>query len=77
MVAIDEASALHLNPNGSNTPPTLISGLSPFKTTASASADTDVDADLNTLTAALAGHKINYRVFDTYVAVRGAKWSTQ
>jgi uncharacterized protein (TIGR02599 family) len=77
MVAIDEASAMHLNPSGSNTPPSLISGLSTFKTTPSTSADTDVNADLNALTSALGGHKINYRVFDTYVAIRGAKWSTQ
>jgi uncharacterized protein (TIGR02599 family) len=77
MVAIDEASAIHLNPAGSNTPPVLISGLGTFQTTPSADANTDINANLNVLTTALSAHKVNYRVFDTYVAIRGAKWSSQ
>jgi uncharacterized protein (TIGR02599 family) len=77
MVAIDEPSAIHLNPSGSNTPPTILSGLSLFKTTTSGNPSTDINTDLNTLTQTLASNKVNYRVFDTDVAIRGAKWSTQ
>jgi len=77
MVAIDEPSAIRLNPNGSNTPPTLISSLNFFKTTSSPSPNTDINNDINTLTQALSAQKINYRVFDTDIAIRGAKWSTQ
>jgi len=81
MVAIDETSATHLNPNGSTTPPSLISGLSFFKTTSATyttgSPNADINNDLSTLTTALSAQKVNYRVFDTDVAIRGAKWSTQ
>ncbi len=76
MVAVDEPSFQRLVPSGSSTPPTVISNLlssaTPlFQTSAS------LDADLNTLTSALSAQKIGYRVFDTDIAIRGAKWSTQ
>jgi uncharacterized protein (TIGR02599 family) len=77
MVAIDEPSAQRLNPSGSAKPPTLISSLSFFKTTSSPDPNTDINADLATLTQALSAQKIVYRVFDTDIAIRGAKWSTQ
>jgi len=76
MVAIDEPSAEHLNPVGSTTPPSLISGLTFFQTTTSPDPNTDINNDLATLTAALSAKKVNYRVFDNDIAIRGAKWST-
>jgi len=76
MVAIDEPSAVHMTPNGTTTPPSLLTGLLSggahlFQTCS------NLDADINTLTQALSTQKIAYRVFDTDIAIRGAKWSTQ
>ncbi len=76
MVAIDEPSAVRLNPTGSTTPPSLITGLlsgaTPLFQTAS-----NLDADVATLGSALSAQKVAYRVFDTDIALRGAHWSTQ
>ncbi len=77
MVAIDEPSALHLSPSGTTTPPPLISNLTFFQTTHSADPNTDINNDINTLTQALSAQKVNFRVFDNDIAIRGAKWSTQ
>jgi uncharacterized protein (TIGR02599 family) len=79
MVAIDEPSAIRLNPNGNQYPPALISNLNIFKTTSSnppTDPNADINADVNTLTQALSAQKVTYRVFDTDIALRGAKWST-
>ena len=93
MVAIDEPSATRLNPNGSTTPPTTISTLfqqgssalfqtpynPPYSSTTAANnpAPNNLDADLAKLTAVLTAQKINYRVYDTDIAIHGAKWSVQ
>ena len=37
----------------------------------------DRETDLQTLTATLTAMKLNYRVFTTEVALRGAKWSRE
>lgn len=78
MIAIDEPSAQRLSASGS-TPPTLFTGLSPlpFTTTTSGDPNADLDASRKQLEKALSDAKINYRVFDTDIAIRGAKWSTQ
>ncbi|HEY0256741.1 MAG TPA: Verru_Chthon cassette protein C [Candidatus Methylacidiphilales bacterium] len=77
MVAIDEPSAIRLNPNGNSTVPAVISnffagGSNPLFQSAG-----NLDSDLSTLTQALNASKVSYRVFDTNIAIRGAKWSTQ
>jgi len=76
MVAIDEPSAMHLTPSGTTTPPSLITGLL-SGTTSLFQTSSHLDADVNTLGQALAAQKVSYRVFDTDIAIRGAKWSTQ
>ena len=76
MVAIDEPSAQRLSASGS-TPPTMISGLTTFQSTTNADPNVDLTASLKALTDKLDQNKINYRVFDTDIAIRGAKWSTQ
>ena len=92
MVAIDEPSAIRLIPDGTTTAPTFISTLfqgttklfqTPYNPPFNASAPVsnpppnNLDADLNTLSQVLIAHKVNYRIFDTDIAIRGAKWSTQ
>lgn len=72
MVAIDEPSAARLNPPGSTSPPAALGILGTlFKDAAS------LDADIEKLAGALNDNNINYRVFDTEVGIRGAKWSGQ
>lgn len=70
MVAIDEKSASRLDPGNSSQPPDLVpAGL--FQDPAR------LDDDLNELSEALDRHpqKIAYRIFDSTIALRGAKWS--
>lgn len=70
MVVIDEESATHLDPNNSGTQVNLIpSNL--FKTAI------DLDDDLVRLESSLQSRseKIKYRIFDSTVSLRGAKWS--
>jgi len=77
MVAVDEASYNRYQ-NGSTTPP-LIAKLGTLFTAVGDPQNANKDGyakDLNDLTAALRAAKINYRVFTTDVAIRGAKWST-
>lgn len=77
MVAVDEASYNRYQ-NGSTTPG-LIATLGGYFTAAGDLQDASVKGyakDLNDLTNALRAAKLNYRVFTTDVAIRGAKWST-
>lgn len=72
MVAIDEPSAARLNPPGSTAPPAALGILGTlFKDAAS------LDDDLGKLSAVLNNNNINYRIFDTEVGLKGAKWSGQ
>ncbi len=73
MIAIDEPSARRLNPNGLTTPPAVITTAltNRFQTAA------NLDADITAITSQLIQAKIIYRIFDTNVAIRGAKWSSQ
>ncbi len=76
MVAIDETSAAHLTPPGTTAPPGSVNGLltgsgALFQTAS------QIDADLVTLSNALVAQHVNYRIFDTDIAIRGARWSTQ
>ena len=68
MVAIDEGSAIRLAQGQGATMPDF--GLNGLFTNAS-----QMDADLNTLETTLASKHINYHVFSTNVAIKGAKWS--
>jgi uncharacterized protein (TIGR02599 family) len=92
MVAIDEPSAVRLNPNGNSTPPSFISSLfqgagalfqTPYKPAYNSASPVsnpppnNLDIDLNTLTQALIANKVNYRIFDSDIAIRGAKWSAE
>lgn len=76
MVAIDETAAARLTPPGTTAPPaavnSLLSGNGALFQTAS-----QIDADLATLSSTLTGLHVNYRIFDTDIAIRGARWSTQ
>jgi len=77
MVAVDEASYNRYQ-NGSTTP-ALMATLGNLFTTVGDTQDansTGYAYDLKKLTTALRAAKINYRVFTTDVAIRGAKWST-
>jgi len=79
MVAIDEASAAKLG--NSSTPPNAKVGLtSTIFTSATyptiAGQQNQLQADLATMQTTLAANHINYRVFQTDVAIRGAKWTT-
>jgi len=73
MVAIDEPSAKRLSVSAGTSPPSAITTdeTSLFQTSS------QLDADLNTLGSKLSSQKISYRVFDTDIAIHGAKWSTQ
>lgn len=68
MVAIDEASAIRLAQSQGSTMPDF--GLGSLFTDA-----TKMSADLATLQQTLDSKHINYRVFSTNVAIKGAKWS--
>ncbi len=79
MVAIDEASALKLN--NPSSPPNAQLGITSSLFTSAASFATDLatlQKDLSAAPGNSAGNKIpmNFRVFQTDVAVRGAKWTT-
>ena len=69
MVAIDEASAVRLG--NAATPPNAKLGLTSTLFTQAK----NYQADLNAMMATLAANHINYRVFQTDVAIRGAKWT--
>ena len=85
LVAVDETSMVHLTALSSGTPSSQqaasamgLSGTASYSTLfQSTSNSSQLDDDLYTLTSALSGNKppINYRVFQTDVAIRGAKWS--
>ncbi len=92
MVAIDEPSAIKLNPPGNSTPPSFLTSLftgasalfqTPYNPPYNAASPVsnpppnNLDADLNKLTSALVANKITYRVYDTDIAIRGARWSAQ
>ncbi|PTX99409.1 hypothetical protein DB346_16310 [Verrucomicrobia bacterium LW23] len=70
MVVIDEKSSVRLNPPNSPTPVSLIPPTL-FATSAA------LDGDLLALDKVLREHpmKISYRIFDSTIALRGAKWS--
>ena len=71
LIAIDEPSAVRLSQNAGTTPPTAItSALSGRFATAN-----QLDADIATVSQALVDARITFRVFDTTIALRGAKWS--
>lgn len=70
MVAIDEASAIKLG--NTTTPPNDKLGL----TAALFTQASNYQADLHSLTTVLSTAHLNYRVFQTDVALRGAKWTT-
>jgi uncharacterized protein (TIGR02599 family) len=79
MVTIDEASALHLgNPS---TPPNDKVGIThsgtPLFTTATYTAPTQFQTDLNQMETALTASHLNFRVYQTEVAIRGAKWTAK
>ncbi len=77
MVAIDEASALKLG--NTSTPPNAALGLTqsgtPLFTTSSESPN-QLEADLTTMETQLTASHVNFRVFQTEVAISGAKWTT-
>ena len=70
MVAIDESSALKMG----NTPsaPNAALGLSPSLFTQAA----NLNLDLASLESSLTAGHVNFRVFQTEVAIRGAKWTS-
>lgn len=69
LIAVDEASMLQIE-GGSTTPPNLgFSYTSVFQNPA------NLAADITTVSTALAGKHINYRVFQTDVPIRSAHWS--
>jgi len=76
MVAVDETSAQRLTPQGTTTPPAFLepllgAGGSLFRRAAR------IDDDLAALSDALAAQHVDFRVFDTDIALRGARWSAQ
>ena len=76
MVAIDEASAARLESMAADQAQTL--GLSTLFQTTGSLTDATVNGyarDLKSLTDKLQSLKLNYRVFNSEVAIRGAKWS--
>lgn len=75
MVAIDEASASRLADRNGTTAPPLVSGTAFALTSNFSSGDFKNPKDLESLEKSLTNQGINYRVFSTNVAIRGAKWS--
>lgn len=73
MIAIDEPSAQRFTaPGDKEAPSAIIEALSGrFQTPA------HLDADIAAVMAKLIEAKVNYRVFDTSVGIRGGKWSVQ
>lgn len=71
MVCLDETSALRLGPPGASTPPPLVAEALNGRFQVAG----ELDNDLAALTAQLDGGKVTYHVFDTLIAIRGAKWS--
>lgn len=74
MVAMDEASALKLG--NTTAPPNTTLGLTPSLFTVSSDTPTNqLQADLTQMEAQLTASHINFRVFQTEVAISGAKWT--
>jgi uncharacterized protein (TIGR02599 family) len=71
MVAVDETFAARQNPPNDSSPPAFV----PASLFQAASA---LDADIKTLTDTLDTYpNVHYRVFDTSISLRNAKWSRQ
>ncbi|XHR27317.1 MAG: Verru_Chthon cassette protein C [Chthoniobacteraceae bacterium] len=70
MVAIDEISAQRLAAQYGSSPPSLF-GTATFSTT------DQLDSDMNTLKSYLQKHHITYRVFNSEIPLRSAKWSSK
>lgn len=67
LVTIDEASATRLQGSATTAPDVGLSGL--FQAAA------NLNSDLKKLTDSLAGEHLNYRVFQTEVALRSSQWT--
>jgi uncharacterized protein (TIGR02599 family) len=79
MVALDEDSARKLDQYNHTDPQSGLATNSLFKNSWKLEDDpgttTPDDGELSTLETKLIGQNLNYRIFDTNVTVRGAKWS--
>ena len=76
MVAIDETSAQHLAAAAGTAPPGFLEALLQGGGALFQQAS-QLDADLASLSDALIEQHVEYRIFDTDIALRGARWSTQ
>jgi uncharacterized protein (TIGR02599 family) len=75
LVAIDEASANRMSPTDVTNLDTELAGL--FSNSSNYATDLKLNSsNPNNLESYLIAHKINYRIFSSDVAIRGAKWST-
>lgn len=69
LIALDERSMTRLQGSSSMPPDLGFNYNNVFQTSA------NLEADLATVSAALTAKKLNFRIFQTDVAIRGAKWS--
>jgi len=69
LIAVDERSMLRLQGTATSQPNLGFDYANVFQSTA------NLDQDIATVEAALTSKNLNYRVFQTDVAIRGAKWS--
>lgn len=74
MVAMDETSALQLG--NTTTPPNATLGLTSTLFQTSTLSPNQLQADLTQMEATLVASHINFHVFQTEVALAGAKWTT-
>jgi len=79
MVTIDETSAIHLaNPNTApNAAVGITSTLFTSATYPAAGTQNQLQTDLATMESTLTASHLNYRVYQTEVAIAGAKWTAQ
>jgi uncharacterized protein (TIGR02599 family) len=75
MVAIDETSALRLNLSAKQPDPFGLK--KKFQNTADYSRDLFQSADSKSLESTLIARQANYRIFNTNVIIRGARWSRE
>ncbi|SDU29356.1 Verru_Chthon cassette protein C [Verrucomicrobium sp. GAS474] len=71
MIALDEPSAQRLSPDGESTQPGVVTAALNGRFQSSS----QLNADIASVTRAFDENHLSYRVFDSVIAIRGAKWS--